>query len=167
MLIYQLEKKLNREKQHQTNFNEPSQQSTARRIFHKIQFHEVFIRRGVSEMENFPPLSLCGCGGKVIHQHHRRCLIGNEICKVGIFPGETPCAACWNVPISIALVVWDVSPHDEFYTERKMLKISACACLLAGLPSPLTLSLSPHFQLPWDFTFSWNDINLCRKGEFG
>lgn len=33
---------------------QPSLRSTARRIFHKIQFHQVFIRRDVSEMENFP-----------------------------------------------------------------------------------------------------------------
>lgn len=31
----------------------PSRQSTALRIFHKIHFHLVFIRRDVSEMENF------------------------------------------------------------------------------------------------------------------
>lgn len=50
--------------------NEPPQQRTARRIFHKIQFHEVFIRREISEMEIFPTCQ-CVCVKKNPPQHNQ------------------------------------------------------------------------------------------------
>lgn len=89
--------------------NEPPQQRTARRIFHKIQFHEVFIRREISEMEIFPSCRSV-CVKKNLPQHCQR---HSRKCDSAIpeFLCLSVCAVCLST--------------RRFYNERKIMKILA------------------------------------------
>lgn len=124
----------------------PSRQSTARWIFHKIQFHQVFIRRDVSEMENFPRCD-CVSARKIHHAHTRSGFKEMRLELLAFFQWIT----LWTVSkcgVFLHVVVLGFSTR-RFYSERNSDEEN----------------LFPSFWLPWNFTVSWNDINSCRKGD--